>query len=74
MSMRTLLIAFALLPLTLSGCHMCRASNAYYGAIDDVADCHDFGPGVDRFYCEKLDITRWGMNQQCPRTCCPHCK
>lgn len=73
MSMRTLLTA-ALLTLSLSGCHMCRTSNVYYDVVDDVTDCKDFSRGVDGFYCEKLDVTRWGMNQQCPRSCCPHCK
>ncbi|MFN9720562.1 MAG: hypothetical protein ACK58L_17825 [Planctomycetota bacterium] len=73
--MRSLLMTAALLSLSLSGCHMCRWSNACYGVVDDISDCHDFDRRkLDRFYCEKLDVTRWGMNQPCPRSCCPHCK
>lgn len=74
MSMRTLFTAAAVLTLSLSGCHMCRTSNVYYDVVDDVTDHRDFCPGLERVYCEKLDVTRWGMNQQCPRSCCPHCK
>lgn len=70
MSMRTLMTLVFLTGLALlPGCHCCRCSEAYNGAIDDVADHCDFKRKLDDCYCERLDLTRWCMNRQC----CPNC-
>lgn len=50
------------LSLVQTGCHCCGVSECYSDVIDDVSDkdlC------LDRYYCEKLDVTRWCMNRQC---------
>lgn len=49
-----------------AGCHCCRWSECYNDAVDDVTDCDLC---LDRYYCEKLDVTRWCMNRRCPPRC-----
>lgn len=48
--------------LTLTGCHCCGLTERYADHVDDIADTEFC---MDRFYCEKLDLTRLCMNRQC---------
>ncbi|MCA9050554.1 MAG: hypothetical protein KDA89_17575 [Planctomycetaceae bacterium] len=44
--------------LVLPGCHCLPVTERYCDCVDRVAD-HEVC--LDRFYCPKLDVTRWGM-------------
>ncbi|MFO0424977.1 MAG: hypothetical protein ACK526_00300 [Planctomyces sp.] len=47
------------------GCHCCGVTERY---ADHIDDCSDRDVTLDRFYCERLDATRWCMNGRC-RNC-----
>lgn len=50
--------------LLMTGCHCFQVSEHYNDHIDDFSDNHKLC--FDRFYCEKLDLTRLCMNRRCP--------
>jgi hypothetical protein len=51
--------------VTFSGCHCCGVTERY---ADHIDDCSDRDVCLDRYYCERLDATRWCMNSRC-RNC-----
>lgn len=53
----SLLLSFGLMFLT-TGCHCLPITERYCDRVDCVAD-HE--ACLDRWYCPKLDVTRWGM-------------
>lgn len=62
--MRSLLRMSMLLScLMLTGCHCCGVTERYADHIDDISDS---SVHLDRYYCEKLDLTRLCMNRRCP--------
>lgn len=52
--------------LLTSGCHCCSWSECYNDHIDDISDS---SPHFDRWYCERLDVTRWCMHGRCGNNC-----
>ena len=52
----------------LSGCQCFRCTDRVMDHLDDLTDINDFHRGLDRVYCEKLDVTRWCMNGPCVRS------
>ena len=68
MPMRTsFAFGFLLCSLLMTGCHCCGWSEHYADMIDDVSDHQGC---LDRYYCEKLDVTRLCMNKRCCNTNC----
>ncbi len=51
--------------LLMTGCHCIGVSECYNDHIDDFSDNHKLC--FDRFYCEKMDLTRLCMNRRCQK-------
>ncbi len=55
---------FLICGLALTGCHCCDVTERYADHIDDISD-HKVC--LDRWYCERLDLTRLCINSRCCR-------